>query len=293
MSNKSIAKGITENYHVEEGIIFLKQINHLNKKLLYNFEISKDYIQFHFCIKGSSEFLFNDGSYIFPVSSDNSILLYNPIKSLPVNLLLNKNSIVLSTLISIKKFHSFFSDDADQISFLNNENINNKFYRDKKIEPKISVILNQMLKQSNKMSMYNLYLRGKIFELLSLYFNKKKGTDNEQCPFLLDDNNIKKIKKAKDLIISKMTEPPTLQELANEVEISLNKLKNGFKQVYGTSVFTFLLNHKMEISKKLLSSRNYNVNEVALKVGYSSASHFINAFKKKFDITPKKYLMSL
>ena len=40
-------------------------------------------------------------------------------------------------------------------------------------------------------------------------------------------------------------------------------------------------------------SGKYNVNEVGLKVGYSTASHFIAAFKKKFGITPKKYLLSL
>ena len=79
----------------------------------------------------------------------------------------------------------------------------------------------------------------------------------------------------------------------NNYNSSLKKLKEGFKQVYGASVFVFLLDYKMQASKTMLSSGNYNVNEVALKVGYSTATHFINAFKKKFGTTPKKYLMSL
>ena len=89
-----------------------------------------------------------------------------------------------------------------------------------------------------------------------------------------------------------MIEPPTLIELSNEVEISLKKLKQGFKQVYGSSVFSFLLDYKMQVSKRLLSSGNYNVNEVALKVGYSTATHFINAFKKSWNYT-QKILMSI
>jgi AraC-like DNA-binding protein len=196
-------------------------------------------------------------------------------------------------LISIKKFHSLFSNQADQISFLNKDNIGNKFYKDKKLGPMISVVLNQMTQQSVHESMHKLYLRAKVFELMSLYFSMDKEMDIEQCPFLMDDTNIKKIRKAKDIIISRMTEPPTLNHLANEVEISLKKLKEGFKQVYGASVYVFLLDYKMQVSKRLLSSGNYNVNEVALKVGYSTATHFINAFKKKFGTTPKKYLMSL
>jgi AraC-like DNA-binding protein len=290
---KNIAIGTIQDYLVDEGIIFLKLLNDEEFRAVFEYEIDKNHIQFHFCIKGSSKFNFNNGNYSFPVISENSILLYNPVQELPINASLEPNSLVLSVLISIKKFHSLFSDQADQISFLNQDNAGNKFYKDKKLGPMISVVLNQMAQQSVHESMHNLYLRAKVFELMSLYFNKDKEMDVEQCPFLVDDKNIKKIRRAKDIIISRMTEPPTLNDLANEVEISLKKLKEGFKQVYGASVYVFLLDYKMQVSKRLLSSGNYNVNEVALKVGYSTATHFINAFKKKFGTTPKKYLMSI
>jgi AraC-like DNA-binding protein len=90
-----------------------------------------------------------------------------------------------------------------------------------------------------------------------------------------------------------MSEPPSLQDLADEIGLSLKKLKEGFKQVYGNSVYGFLFDYKMEMARKMLSSGNLNVNEVGLRVGYSTASHFITAFKKKYNTTPKKYLMSL
>ena len=293
MNLKNIAKGTSESFKVDEGLILLKHTNESEHEENFNYNIGKDYIQFHFCLKGLSNFLFNEGSYVFNVENENSILLYNPHKELPINLVLNSESQVLSILISIKKFHSLFSSEADQISFLNNENAGNKLYKEKKIGPMIAIVLNQMYQQSMDLTMYTLYLRGKVFELMSLYFSKDKEMDIEQCPFLADDNNIKKIKLAKEIIISRMMEPPTLVELAKEVDISLKKLKQGFKQVYGSSVFSFLLDYKMQVSKRLLSSGKYNVNEVALKIGYSTATHFINAFKKKFGTTPKKYLMSI
>ena len=49
----------------------------------------------------------------------------------------------------------------------------------------------------------------------------------------------------------------------------------------------------MNIASKMLSTRNYNVNEVADHIGYSTSSHFINAFKNRFGTTPKKYLKSI
>ena len=90
-----------------------------------------------------------------------------------------------------------------------------------------------------------------------------------------------------------MAEPPGLEELSEKVGLSLKKLKMGFKQIYGDTVYGFLFDYKMDYARQLLDSGSYNVNEVGLKIGYSTGSHFIAAFKKKFATTPKKYLMSL
>ena len=138
-----------------------------------------------------------------------------------------------------------------------------------------------------------LYLKGKVYELLSLYFNKNEDTDIEQCPFLIDEDNVRKIRLAKEIILKNMSEPPSLQELSEKIGLSLNKLKEGFKQLYGDTVFGYLLDHKMEEARRMLASTNHNVNEVGLRIGYSTSSHFIAAFKKKYGTTPKKYLMSL
>ena len=141
--------------------------------------------------------------------------------------------------------------------------------------------------------MKSLYFKGKAYELLSLYFNKPGDPNIEKCPFLADESNVIKIKKAKEIIIERMAEPPTLSELAEEINLPLNKLKEGFKQVYGDSVFSFLLEYKLEVARQMLASGAHNVNEVGDAIGYSTASHFIAAFKKKYGTTPKKYLMSL
>ena len=45
----------------------------------------------------------------------------------------------------------------------------------------------------------------------------------------------------------------------------------------------------MELAIKLLSEDVINVNEESMKVGYSSSSHFITAFKNKYGLTPKTY----
>ena len=91
-----------------------------------------------------------------------------------------------------------------------------------------------------------------------------------------------KIRLAKEIIIERMTEPPTLQELADEIQLPLNRLKEGFKQVYGDTVFSFLFEYKMERARQLLAEGSLNVNEVGLEIGYSAASHCIAAFRRKY-----------
>ena len=142
-------------------------------------------------------------------------------------------------------------------------------------------------------SVKELYIKGKVYELLSLHFQKEENANGEYCPFLVDEQNVLKIRKAKEIIIARMTEPPSLQALASEIGLNLKKLKEGFKQIYGDTVYSFLFDYKMEHSRKLLETNQFNVNEVGLQVGYSTASHFIAAFKKKFGTTPKKYVKSL
>ena len=63
--------------------------------------------------------------------------------------------------------------------------------------------------------------------------------------------------------------------------------------MYGNTVGGFILDYKMNSAKALLDSRNYQVSEVAYALGYGNPSHFITAFKKKYQITPKKYLQQL
>ena len=292
-SEKNVAQSFYEEIVIEEGFFILKFNNETNDNQSFTREIGPNFIQFHFCIKGSADFIFNEGNYVLPLVENNSLLLYNPQRDLPLNLSLDSSSWVLSVLLTIKKFHSLFSSEANFITFLSDENKDRKYYKDAHISPSMAIVLNQLMNYNLHPSIKPLYFKGKAYELLSLYFNRPEDADIEQCPFLVDEDNVVKIKKAKQIIIANMAEPPTLQELADEINLPINRLKEGFKQIYGDSVFSFLFDYKMEVARQLLATGSHNVNEVGLKVGYSTSSHFIAAFKKKFGTTPKKYTTGL
>jgi len=256
-------------------------------------EIKQGLIQFHFGIKGKAKFIFNNGNYALNLKEEKALLLYNPQRELPLHLEIAPASWVISVIISIKKFHALFSNEADYIPFLSEDNKDRKYYTESDISPSMAIVLSQLFHYNLNPSIKSLYYKGKGYELLSLYFNRTEDPNAEQCPFLIDEENVLKIRKAKEIVLANLAEPPGLQELADQIGLNLKKLKMGFKQIYGDTVYGFLFDYKMDYARRLLDSGSYNVNEVGLKIGYSTGSHFIAAFKKKFGTTPKKYLMSI
>lgn len=293
MMEKNVAQSTFQEFSFEEGFHLLEFKNESHTSVEFKRDIDSTFIQLHFCVKGGAQFLFNKNSYSLDVLDGRSIILYNPQRKLPINLSISSGSVLISLLVSIKKFHALFSEEAGFISFLSDENINRKYYDDIEIKPTVRIVLQQMINSNISSSVRKLYIQGKVYELLSLHFQQDESNLAEYCPFLVDEQNVQKIRKAKDIIIHQMAEPPSLQELANEIGLNIKKLKEGFKQIYGDTVYSFLFDYKMEHARRLLESNQYNVNEVGSKVGYSTASHFIAAFKKKFGTTPKKYVMSL
>ena len=293
MDVKNNDKSSKEITALENDFSVIRIKNDLDLPKTLQHPVDQEFIQFHFCSKGQMNFSFNQGNYNFPLSDGHSMLLFNPQKTLPIDLELAPQTWLVSILISVTRFHSLFSSDADHISFLSPENSSKKYYDTLPFTSSIAVVLSQVLQAKVHDSMKELYFKGKVYELLSLYFNKSEDPSLEQCPFLVDEENVQKIRRAKDIILERMTDPPSLENLSLEIGLSLKKLKEGFKQLYGDTVYSYLLDHKMEDARRMLDSQKFNVNEVGLKLGYSTASHFIAAFKKKYGTTPKKYIGSV
>ena len=278
-------------FQVGNQLTLIKIIGKDNgKKNIFYDKLDASFIQFHFCISGSITFNYNKGAYNLRLDGGKFLTLYNPEKHLTIDASAAKNSKVISVLIPIVEFHKLFSSSSSDIPFFENKSLNQKHYSESLISNSILIVLNQIIKNDMDNSTRSLLYRAKIYELFSLIFKKTKEIDLDQCPFLNNDENLKKIAKAKDVILKDIKNPPSLIELSKTIDLSLKNLKKGFKEIYGKPVYKYLFDFKMERAKQLLSNGNLNVNEVSYDLGYSSSSHFIAAFKKKYGITPRTYI---
>ena len=278
-------------FQVGSQLTLIKIIGKDNgKRYIFYDKLDASFIQFHFCVTGSITFNYNNGAYNLKLDEGKFLTLYNPEKHLTIDASVAKNSKVISVLIPIVEFHKLFSSSSSDIPFFENKSLNQKHYSENLISNSILIVLNQIIKNDMDNSTRSLLYKAKIYELFSLIFKKTKEIDLDQCPFLNNDENLKKIAKAKDVILKDIKNPPSLIELSKTIDLSLKNLKKGFKEIYGKPVYKYLFDFKMERAKQLLSNGNLNVNEVSYDLGYSSSSHFIAAFKKKYGITPKTYI---
>lgn len=135
-----------------------------------------------------------------------------------------------------------------------------------------------------------IYLESKCLELIALKLEQLKMIDQHAgSTCMLKPDDIDRIYYAKDILIANFENPPSLMELARRVSLNDYKLKGGFRQIFGTTVFGYLHRHRMETARRLLAERQMNVKQVAQSVGYMNQSQFSEAFRRQFGMNPKTY----
>jgi AraC-like DNA-binding protein len=286
---KNIDKSTHHLFYEKDTFSLLRIHNETETVAHQQFELQGNYIQIYFSLNKKVSVAFNMEHCAIHLTPEDSGLVYFKDDAMKVLTSLPPEGDVLGLLISVPYFHSLFANEGD--SFFNFDSIKGgrPIIEEKGISSSLKIVLHQIVAKKLHGALHTIYMKGKIYELLSLYFNISEESETDHCPFMANEETVAQIKRAKDIIIENMANPPSLEELSKQVGLNIKKLKMGFKEFYGTPVFTFLLNYKLDHSKKLLEENKLNVSEIATQIGYSNSSHFIAAFKKRFDTTPKQF----
>jgi AraC-like DNA-binding protein len=137
------------------------------------------------------------------------------------------------------------------------------------------------------------YLEGKVLELMGILIGQEieihEGKSHLQS---LKPDVIERIHYAREIILQQLDNPPSLNELARRVYLNECTLKRGFRLCFGTTVFGYLRNYKLEQARQLLETGEMKITEIARAIGYTSRSPFAAAFRKQFGMNPKEYQKS-
>ena len=102
-----------------------------------------------------------------------------------------------------------------------------------------------------------------------------------------NQQDIKALQAVYDHILRHLDTPfPSLKELAHQFGINEFKLKKGFKQVFGTTVFKFYLEERLKTAHLMIQHTASSLNVIAGKTGFKSFPHFSQVFKQRFGYNP-------
>lgn len=135
-----------------------------------------------------------------------------------------------------------------------------------------------------------MFLQGKVFEMGALLIDPViEDRQASNLPWqLLKLSDIERIYQAREILLANADQPPSLVELARQVGVSCNTLEHHFRQVFGTTVFGYLRDRRLEQARQLLTDTTLTVAAIASTVGYANAAKFAHAFKRKYGITPSQ-----
>ncbi len=102
--------------------------------------------------------------------------------------------------------------------------------------------------------------------------------------------NVEFLRLVTDIIFREIKNPDlTSNKLAQELAISVSQLNKKLNAVAGTPASSYILNIKIHHAKKMLTSENKTIGEVAAECGIFDLNYFSRVFKKHTGLTPTQY----
>jgi AraC-like DNA-binding protein len=142
----------------------------------------------------------------------------------------------------------------------------------------------QMLKSPLPDIYRRLFRQGKAMELLAIFLSQLTPV-KAKC-FSLGDCDLKRLNEARGILENNFRDPPRLKDLSRLCGLNESKLKLGFKYYFGQTFSDIIRKERMNQALSILSGSEKPINLVANLVGYCNISHFIDAFRVEFGLTP-------
>lgn len=161
------------------------------------------------------------------------------------------------------------------------------FYVPGRATTAMGLAVRQMLTCGLRGGLARLYLEAKILEIAALRLAQLTDEGHRPRRHKLMRSDIDRLEEARAIVLARYADPPTITVLSQAVGLNRTKLKAGFKDRFGTTIFGFIRAQRMEHALLLLSDGECNVGEAAVTVGYNSVSPFAAAFRVAFGFSPR------
>lgn len=131
-----------------------------------------------------------------------------------------------------------------------------------------------------------LLMHGKALELLVAALS---GIGQSQLLPSVEPANrryVKNLESARSIIDRNYVDPPPVEVLSRMVGLNRRTLGEGFKQLFGETVYQYCIRQRMDRALDLLLRERRTVTETAFEVGYADPASFSRTFKQFYGVQP-------
>ncbi|MEM6839447.1 MAG: AraC family transcriptional regulator [Cyanobacteria bacterium P01_C01_bin.120] len=285
---------------LREGITLLIEKTHNHDRLLLNIHECERSLAWYFVLHGKQK------SISFPACRGADFSLHEGMFFLHGRGFADRYTddfadagpfLFVSIFVWSRVLRSFISDSLEELpqalKHLIRPNERPCYKRAGETSPMMHALLQQILQCPYTGLTKRMYLESKAIELLALLMEEEAEIhQGDVQAALLDLDYRDRIHYAQEILLKNLTDPPSLMKLAHQVGMGDYNLKRRFKEIFGTTVFGYLRDRRLERALQLLLEPWMTVTEAARIVGYESRSAFTTAFKQKYGVSPKAYQMS-
>lgn len=132
----------------------------------------------------------------------------------------------------------------------------------------------------------HIFFEGSAHKILTLQILQYHADTIPGKKSVLRKFELKQVQEASALINEEILNFKTVQALAKHVRLNPNKLQDGFKELYNSTVNEYVLDRRLDLANRYLKDSDYSISEIVYKVGLSSKSYFSKIFKEKYGISP-------
>ncbi len=132
----------------------------------------------------------------------------------------------------------------------------------------------------------NQFTKPKLLEFLHLISLSDHGQEFINRLQALKNRERKNIKV---FMTDNFAKPLDIEDYAYLTGRSISTFRRDFKSKFGISPKKWLIEKRLEKAATLLKEKSDSITNIALQVGYENTSHFIKAFQKKFNTSPKQF----
>jgi AraC family transcriptional regulator len=99
----------------------------------------------------------------------------------------------------------------------------------------------------------------------------------------------RRLLRGRDYILSSLDQPILLNDMAQEARLSPYYFHRAFTQAFCETPHRYLIRHRLEKARHLLSQTDRSVTEVCFECGFESPGSFSSLFRRRFGMSPSEF----